>query len=151
MLSPNRTITIAGKDYVLDGSFATLRAIQQAFDKDIVFVLTGILDMRLDDLATLIAVGAGVPRDADAIGQAIVDTMDIMRMRVDADYYLLKTELIAWLTVAVAPSAEREKKSADMNEMLANQKAHSPSPGGSTASSASEPSAGSPPSSGEPT
>ena len=35
-LTPSRTLKIAGKDYVLDGSFGTLRAVQEFFKKDIV-------------------------------------------------------------------------------------------------------------------
>ena len=131
-LSPNHTITIAGKDYLLDGSFATLRAVQEAFKKDIVFVLGSILEMRVDEIATLIAIGSS--RDANAIGQDILDTMNVMHFRVDADYYLLKTRLISWLTVAITPKDAREKKRAEMHAIIEKQK--SPSPGDNTASSA---------------
>ena len=42
LVSPSRTISIAGKSYTLDGSFGTLRAVQEAFNRDIVQVLIGI-------------------------------------------------------------------------------------------------------------
>ena len=100
-----------------------------------VFVLVGILDMRLDEIAKLISTGIGPAAPTqDEIGQAIIDAMDIMEMRASADYYLLKTELIAWLTVAIAPESTREKKSAEVQAMLDKQK--SSSPGANTANSA---------------
>jgi len=143
LVSPSRTVAIGGNQYRLDGSFGTLRAVQEHFDKDIVAVLVGIFDMRLDELASLIAIGAGTPKEAEAIGEAVLDEFGAM----SRDYMILKTELIAWLNVALAPKAEREKKKAEMQAMIDRQA----SPGNPTKSSPSEPSGGSPANSGDQT
>jgi hypothetical protein len=135
LVSPSRTVRIAGRDYRLDGSFATLRAVQEHFKRDVVIVWAGILDMRLDEVAALIAIGAG--GKADEIGQAVVDSMDVFDLRASADYYLLKSELVAWLAVAAAPKADREKKSAEFEAMLERQKSGSPGPNTSGSPSAS--------------
>jgi hypothetical protein len=131
-VSPNRTITIGGKEYVLDASFATLRAVQEHFKLDLVFIFSNILNMRVDQTTDLIAIASG--QDANAIGQAILDTMDVMDFRASAPYYLLKIELIAWLSVAVAPQDAKEKKRAEMDAIIAKQKSL-PSLGQSTSSS----------------
>lgn len=127
LVSPSRTITIAGKDYVLDGSFATLRSVQEAFGKDIVQILVGIMDMRLDEVASLVAIGSGQRPRAAEIGQDILDDIGAMTPA----YARLKTELVAWLNVAISPKAEREKKRDEMEALLSN------SPGTSTSDSAS--------------
>src|SRR5690242_19828139 len=113
-LTPSRTVTVAGKQYTLDGSFATLRAVQEAFQKDVVQLLIGVMDMRLDEIARLVAVGSGQPQAADAIGQSILDDMGTMT----PEYVLLKTELTAWLYVAVSPQKDREKKSEQMQALI---------------------------------
>lgn len=142
LVSPSRTVTIGAKDYRLDGSFATLRAVQEYFRKDVVQLLVRMMDMRLDEVASLVAIASGNPDKPDEIGQLIVDELGTMT----AAYGTLKTELFAWLNIAVSPKAEREKKSAEMTAILASR---SPSPGPTTSGSPSDPSAGSPPNSGE--
>lgn len=137
-VSPTRTLVIAGKPYTLDGSFGTLRSVQQRFNRDVVQVLIGVMDMPLADVADLIAIGAG--QDADAVGQAILDDAGAA----SREYAVLKTQLVAWLTVAVSPKAERQKKSAAMDAILARMT----SPGPTTSGSPSASSAGSPPNSG---
>ena len=139
MLSPSRTIMLADKDYHLDGSFGGLRRVQESFDKDIVLILCDIMDMRVDEIAKLIAVACN--GDVDAIGNAILN-MGIM----GNDYIVLKTELIAWLNVAVAPKKDREKKSAEMNELILKMSA---SRGQNTKDLPLAPLDGNPPSSGE--
>lgn len=143
-VSPSRTITIAGKDYVLDGSFATLRAVQQHFKKDVVQVLASIMDMRLDEIADLIAIAKrDTTTTADEIGQQIMDQVGVMKR----DYVSFKLQLLAWLNIAIAPKAEREKKSVEMSALIARQN----SPGPTTSDSPLDPSDGSPASSGAPT
>ena len=142
LVSPSRTITIAGKGYVLDGSFGTLRAVQEAFQNDIVQVLLGVMDMRLDQVARLMAIGSG--SDAEQIGQAILDDAGAMSQQ----YAILKTELVAWLNVAVSPKADREKKRAEMDALIQKQSA---SLGPTINVSPSAPSDGSQASSGEAT
>lgn len=142
LVSPSRTITIGEKKYVLDGSFATLRAIQQHFDKDVVQILITITEMRLDQIADLIAIGSG-QGNADEIGQSIADEIGANTI----EYVRFKTQLVAWLNVAITPKASREKKIAEMDALVAK----STSLGQTTSSSASESSAGDPPNSGEAT
>ena len=110
-LTPSRTIRLADKDYHLDGSFGGLRRVQEAFNRDIVLILCDIMDMRSDDVAELISLASG--GDIDVIGTAILD-MGIM----GNDYVVLKTELLAWLNIAVSPKKDREKKSAEMSELI---------------------------------
>ncbi len=111
-VSPSRTITLAGKDYLLDGSFATLRAVQEFFGRDIVQILINVMDMRLDEISSLIAIGS--KQDTNDIGQAILDSTGAMT----TDYAILKTQLVAWLNVALTPKDAREKKSADMEALI---------------------------------
>jgi hypothetical protein len=146
-LTPNHTIKIANKEHVLDGSFATLRALQEHFKKDILFIQGNIYEMRLDELASLIAIASGKPLLTDAIGQDILNSMDIMLMRPDAPYWILKTEIISWLLIAIAPEHAREKKRTDVQQLIEKQKA---SRGVSTANSASASLAGLPLNSGDP-
>lgn len=136
LVSPSRTVTIGTKDYLLDGSFGTLRNVQEHFKADIVRVLIAIMDMRLDEIAGLIAIGSG--GKADDIGQEIVDSIGVMTR----EYSALKTQLVAWLNVAIAPKDAREKKSAEMETII-----QSSSRGPTTSDSPSAPSDGSPASS----
>jgi hypothetical protein len=112
LVSPSRTIPVGGRQYVLDGSFATLRAVQEAFQEDVVHLLLRLMDMRLDEVAKVIAVAHAATRHApsppteDEIGQAILDDLGPMT----AAYGALKSELFAWLNVAISPKADREKK-----------------------------------------
>lgn len=143
-VSPSRTVKIGKDSHKLDGAFATLRAIQEHFGQDIVEIVTRIMEMRLDETAALIAIGVGRPHETDAIGQAIVDELGL-----STAYILLKTQLYAWLMVALAPKADREKKVQQVEEIIA--KARAVSPGATTSASPSDPSDGSPASSGAPT
>jgi len=142
MISPSRTITIGDKQYVLDGSFGTLRTVQESFKRDVVDLVIGVMDMRLDEVAKLIAHASNSIQDE--IGQAILDNLGQGNA-----YVLLKTELYAWLMVALAPKAEREKKSVQMDEIV--QKARAAFHGQTTNASPSDASAGSPANSGEAT
>ena len=144
LVSPSRTVTIGKDTHRLDGSFATLRAIQERFAQDVVQIVTHIMDMRLDETATLIAIGIGKPHDVDAIGQAIVDEIGL-----STAYIVLKTQLYGWLMVALAPKADREKKACEVDEII--EKARAVSFGPTTSDSPSAPSDGNPASSGAPT
>jgi hypothetical protein len=139
-VSPSRTIAIAGREYVLDGSFATLRAVQQFFREDIVKLTIGVTRMRLDEVADLIAIASGHPDKANEIGQAIIDTIGAHGI----DYIRLKTELTAWLIIAISPPADRQKKKEAMDAILASQS----SPGPTTSDLPSAPSNGNQPNSG---
>jgi hypothetical protein len=132
-LTPSRTITIADKDYALDGSFSTLRAIQEHFKLDIVQVLLRIGNNQLptQSVADLIAIESVKQKNADVIGQAILDEYGLLTI----DCVSLKTQLTAWLTLAITPKGEREKKSQEMQKIIDGLKT-SPSPGGNTANSA---------------
>lgn len=142
LVSPDRQVTIGKQTYTLDGSFKTLKAIQHAFGKDILFVQAGVLDMRQDEIARLVALASGAPEDE--IGQGILDEYDVT----GADYQHLKMELLAWLAVAMSPKRDREKKRQAMQEVIDRLTA---SRGGSTSGSASDASAGPPTPSGEAT
>ena len=123
LVTPSRAISIGAKDYLLDGSFATLRAIQETLRLDVVQILINVMDMRLDEIARLIAIGSG--GNADEIGQAIVDATGA----ITPEYALLKTNLVAWLNIAITPKADREKKRAEMEAIIASQtKSSSPGP-----------------------
>ncbi|WP_020471461.1 hypothetical protein [Zavarzinella formosa] len=142
LVTPSRTISLGDQQYVLDGSFATLRAVQEAFGEDVVQLLMRLMDMRVDEVAKLIGVAHGSP--ADEVGQIILDQVG----RMTAAYGTLKIELLAWLNIAIAPKADREKKSAEMEAIL---KARLASRGRTTSDSPSDPSDGRPASSGEAT
>jgi hypothetical protein len=127
-VSPSRTIKIGAKEFVLDGSFGTLRAVQEAFSRDVLQLLFLIPEMRLDQIATLIHIGSGKATPVDDIGQLIVDEIGA----VTPGYASLKTELLAWINVAIAPKDAREKKRAEMQAII-----DKTSPGTTTSDSAS--------------
>lgn len=118
LVSPSRTIAIGGAEYRLDGSFATLRAVQEGFNRDLYEILISVMDMRLDEIARLIAIGSGRAAESDAIGQAIVDEAGL-----GTAYIVLKMEVQAWLTVAVTPKSAREKKSEEMTGIVVSARA----------------------------
>ncbi len=130
MLTPTRSIAIGGKDYSLDGSFGTLKAIQEACAKDIVVVLSDVFEMNFIHLARLVAIGSG--KDTDPIAESIVNDVGLMTQ----EYVVLKTEILAWLATAVSPQKDRQKKSEQMQKIVDGQKTKL-SLGDNTASSAS--------------
>lgn len=127
-VSPSRTIAIGDKEFVLDASFATLRSLQESFKKDVLHLLFAIPDMRLDEVVKVISLASGTA--ADEVGELILDAYGVTT----AEYALLKTELVAWLHVALAPKQDREKKKAEMAALIERQKA---SRGTTTSDSAS--------------
>ncbi len=143
-ITPSHSLTIGSKTFVLDGAFSTLRNVQEFFKKDILEVLTGVIEMRVDEVAHLIAIGSGHHMTPDAIGQLILDKVGVL----NRDYHVIKAHLTAWLHVALTPAPDREKKSADVQAMIQSLSA---SPGQTTSDSPSAPSDGSPQNSGAPT
>jgi hypothetical protein len=148
LVTPSRTVSIVDVKYVLDGSFGTLRAVQEAFKKDIYQLRADLFEFRVDEVAKLIAIATGRPKSADDIGQAIVDEMDVCSGNFNSPYMELKSELFAWLVVCTSSKPEREKKSAEVQAMLSALKARSSSLGTNTSGSPSVSSDGSQASSG---
>lgn len=113
MMSPDRTVTIGGKTFTLDGSFRTLKAIQTATGKDIQTVLAEAIygRLRFDEYAALIRLGiegggAAAP-EIEAIEHEAVDEIGIRQTG----------ELVAeWLMAATSPKRERE---GNVNGLLA--------------------------------
>lgn len=132
LIDPSRPVTIAGKAYTLDGSFKTLKAIQAAFEKDVVDVqVEAFRGMRFDDMAKLIHVGiegsGEKPPAREDIEHEVVEEIGITETR-----YLL-TE---WLLVALTPKRDREKKAREVADAIARMKAAADSLGASTGGSA---------------
>jgi hypothetical protein len=122
LIDPSKPVTVGGKTYTLDGSFKTLKAVQHAFEKDVVDVQVEVYrGMRFDDMARLISVGiAGsgeTPPALEAIEQEIVEEIGITETR-----YLL-TE---WLVLAMTPKRDREKKARAVAEAIAALRGDSP-------------------------
>ena len=128
-LTPEYKITLAGKDYSLGGSFATLRAVQQGFNQDLFPLQARIIEMRVDEIAKLISLAATENVSADEIGTLLIDEMDIF----SKEYGILKAHLMAWLAIAMTPKSLREKKVRDMANLIA--KVTSDSPGTTTSDS----------------
>lgn len=141
--SPDRRVTIGGKEYTLDGSFRTLKAIQHACgDRDILAVLVDAIQfkLRFEQLADLIRVGVEgggeTPPDIAVIEQAVVEDIGI------GDAQALVME---WLMAATSPRKEREGNVKGLRDALAAEKTlrttaarkKPGSRGGNTASSAS--------------
>jgi hypothetical protein len=112
LVSPDYTLPLGSKSYPLDSSFQTLKAIQHAFQQDLLPIQARVLDMRQDEIAKLIAIGSGQPEIE--IGQAVLDEVGLT----EAGYQLLKAHLMAWLYIAMAPKADREKKRKEMGELI---------------------------------
>lgn len=118
VLSPEiQTVSIGTTSFTLNGAFATLKALQLAFAKDIVQLQGGVLEMRQDELSKLIAVAAvasGEQTTVDDIGALMLDQIDIT----GTEYFLLKAAIMTWLAVSIAPKADREKKALEMVSRL---------------------------------
>lgn len=108
-VSPDKTITLAGREYLLSGSFRALKGIQTAFDRDILEIGAECLRMRSDELAKLIriAVGEGAPSEV-SIEEAVMTEIGVLETR------FLVAE---WLNIALAPPEKREKKAELMGKL----------------------------------
>jgi hypothetical protein len=114
LVTPSHKLTIGSKTFSLDGSFATLRAIQEHFEKDLLDILSGVMHFHSSEIADLIAIGINDLSKSGEIGQAIADDVGLLTH----DYSMLKARLTTWLHVAMTPKADREKKSAELQEKL---------------------------------
>jgi hypothetical protein len=130
LVSPEVSLPLAGTTYPLGTTFAALRSVEHAFKEDVLKVQARILDMTLSEIAKLVSVGTGV--DEEKVGQLLLDEVDVSGV----EYQLLKARLMGWLAIALAPKADREKKSAAVADML-NRLATPASRGKSTKPSAS--------------
>lgn len=134
LVSPDHRLSIGGREFILSGSFATLKAVQHAFGQDIMLVQARVLDMTVVETALLLSAATGLSHDDT--GQLILDELDVAGV----DYQKLKAELMAWLAVAMTPRRDREKKALALKSVL--EKAEAASRGPSTRNSASAASAG---------
>ena len=118
LVSPDAMMSIAGKEYCLDGSFSTLKALQHAFGKDIVDVQSSIHLMRLDEFAKLLCIlveCSGHRADEGVIGAWLVDEVGIVSYEQDG----LRLRIMGFLAVAMTPNREREKKRSEMANLIA--------------------------------
>lgn len=119
LVSPDAIVSIAGKEYVLDGSFGTLRALQHTFGKDIIEIQSSIHKMRMDEFAKLLSVlveCAGHKLDEVTIGAWLVDEVGIT----GHEHNMLRLRIMTFLAVAMSPNRERQKKRAEMDEILSS-------------------------------
>lgn len=135
LVTPDREITIGETSFTLRGSFEALRAVQHGFAQDVMLVQARVIDMRVDEVARLIALASGAKEEG--VGQLLLDEVDVT----STDYLILKAELMSWLAIAMTPKRDREKKARAMAELLEGLR-NPASRGGSTGSSASASSAG---------
>lgn len=116
-VSPDALMTLAGKEYCLNGSFNTLKELQAAFGKDIVPLQSAVHTMRLDEFAKLLAVlirCSGQDADEVKLGEWLVDEVGI----VGQEQQLLRLRVMAFLAVAMTPNRDRQKKRADMAKVI---------------------------------
>jgi hypothetical protein len=117
LVSPDAIFKIAGRDYLFEGSFAAFKALQVALKKDITEIHANIFQMRLDEFVTLLHVlvklSGGILSEEE-IGQWLVDDVGVD----SAEHLMLRGEIIVFLSVAMAPKREREKKKAQTKEIL---------------------------------
>ena len=124
LLEPTILLKIAGKEYALDGSFNTLKALQQGFDKDIMDVWASVIHMRLDEftkLVTMLIQCSGKSADESVIGQWIVDEVDVL----GKEYRLLKAQVMNFLLLAMTPKIDRQKKRVELAEMIESMRLNS--------------------------
>ena len=139
-VSPERTVTLAGKEFVLKGNFGVLKAIQHVFREDILQVQARVPDMRQDEIVQLLAVGlkaSDIEIAEDAISEAVIE-IDISSV----EYRFLKFQLTGWLAIAISPKSLREKKAKALDALLAELTARLASRGTTTNNSVSASSAG---------
>ena len=131
LVRPSGTLTLAGKDYKLDSSFATLAAVEESLQMDILQVSAAIPEMRVGQVARVIA--AATPLKTSEAGQMLIDEVNIA----SADYQKVKGQLMAWLFVSIAPKVELDAKVKRAGELLAGLETPPASPGKTTRKSAS--------------
>lgn len=118
LLAPEMAVKIAGTTYVLDGSFSTLKALQHAFSKDIVDIQADVMDMRLDEFAKMLSIlvsCSGGTASEDEIGSWLVDEVGI---GLSKEYLLLRVEIVGFLTLAMVPKRDRQKKRQEIVKMV---------------------------------
>lgn len=128
---PDQPISVGKAEYTLKGTFRTLASLEQAFSEDVIRLQSRVLDMRLDEFARLLAVAitaSGGKATEDEIGQALLDEVGITTPA----YAILRVTVLSWLRVALTDPEGREKKLAELGEMLAK----AASPGETTSDSA---------------
>ncbi|MBP3958337.1 hypothetical protein J8F10_24070 [Gemmata sp. G18] len=136
LVSPDYSFTLADRSFTLDGSFATLKAVQHAFKEDLLAVQARVLEMRQDEIALLLATGCG-EKEQDT-GAWLLDEVGVT----GTEYQLLRGHLMAWLLVAMTPKRERAERKKTMGELIGRLTAPSGSSGTSTRNSHSASSAG---------
>lgn len=112
LIGPEYVLPLAGREHVLPGDFATLRAVQHAFREDLIDIQSRILTMRTDEIALLLA--TALKADVTETGQLILDEVGVT----EPAYQMLKAHLMAWLHIAMAPKADREQRKKAMGELI---------------------------------
>lgn len=141
LVTPERTVTVGDKQFKLDPSFATLKALQHGLGRELVRLLISLPDLSVDQIALFIATASGDPKKADEIAQTIIDEWGLFGV----EYSALKAELTGWLDMAIAPKRDREKKAEAIDEMIRlvrEERAKRDSLGANTSGSASASSGG---------
>lgn len=136
LVSPDYSFALAGREFALDGSFTTLKAVQHAFKEDLLAVQARVLEMRQDEIALLLATACGA-KEQDT-GAWLLDEVGVT----GPEYQLLRGHLMAWLLVAMTPKREREGQKQKMGELIGKLEQLPASLGESTRNSPSESSAG---------
>lgn len=126
---PRHTLTFAGKDYELVGTFEVIEAVESALKDDIVRIASRVMDLPVTDTARLISAvtGSMSPREA---GKIISEKYGAS----GKEYAGLKLSLYAFIRIIVAPPAEREGVAKEMGEQI--DRWNQGSPGASTGASA---------------
>lgn len=117
LVTPECILKVAGREYLFEGNFATFKALQHALKKDVAEIQASVFTMPLCDfvalLHTLVKSAGGIATE-DEIGNWLINDVGID----SPEYVMLRGEIVVFLTVAMSPRRDREKKKADMTEFL---------------------------------
>lgn len=145
--SPESLLQIAGKEITWPGDFACIGSLEQVLKKDVLDIHADIPEMRTNEFVRMLSVmaaSAGEKLSEVQIGNWVQDEVGIGTF----PYIYLKKEVMAALSLALAPKEGRAKKKTDLQVFLARQKQSLDSLGENTGNSASAPSDGLQPNSG---
>jgi hypothetical protein len=132
---PRYELTIAGKSYELEGTFALIEAAEYALKENIISIAMRCIEMPVSDMTKLLhsilkSCGHDEMSKAD-IGEILWNELGVS----SSEYAMLCLHIHAFLRICNSKPSEREAVKKTMGEILGE--ASHPSPGATTSSSAS--------------
>jgi len=131
---PRYTLKLAGKEYVLEGSFGLIEAVEYALGDDVISIAESALEMPVYKVAKLTSAmlkHCGFDVKQSDVAEIIVNEIGIA----SNEFAILRFHLFAFLKICICKPSEREQVSIAMGEMIGKLTAPTASLGDTTSSS----------------